>query len=117
MVKAPSTKKSHLQQSQNSLFFESTRHFDYLQPEKPSVPSRLPRIPDAKRAPKALLIEAPQARSAVRKPSSFCLYLEKLQDMLFGIAVQLYHRERRNTAPGKNAASTNPIKKRKIRAA
>jgi hypothetical protein len=42
MVKAPSTKKSH------------------LQAEKPSVPSRLPKIPDAIRAPNALLIELPQ---------------------------------------------------------
>jgi hypothetical protein len=37
--------------------------------------------------------------------------------MLFGDIGKLYHRERRKIAPGKNAASTSPSMKRKIRVA
>jgi hypothetical protein len=87
MVKVPSTKKSHLQQkNQNSFTSQKYVHFrSDLQAVKPNVPSRLPKIPDAKRAPKALLIEAPQERSAVRNPSSLGLYLEEFQYVLFRV--------------------------------
>ena len=53
-------------------------------------------MPEAMSDPKALLIKLPQERTAVRTPSSD----------------RLYHFDNRNKAPGKNAASTKPRKKR-----
>ena len=53
-------------------------------------------MPEAMSDPKAFEMMFPQYRSAVRVPSS----------------LRLYHFEMRKSAPGKNAASTKPRKKR-----
>jgi hypothetical protein len=72
----------------------------YLHAAYPKTPSIESRIADAIREPNALLIMMPHDRMAVLSPNS----------------LGLYHLERRNKAPGKNAASTNPMKNRVRRA-
>jgi hypothetical protein len=67
-----------------------------LHAARPSFPSMLSNIFDARSVPKALLIMPPQESSAVRLPISF----------------RLYHFDKRKIAPGKKAASTNPKKNR-----
>ena len=68
----------------------------HLQAAWPNLPSIPFKMPDAIRLPNALLMRFPHVRMAVRNPSS----------------VRVYHLERRNKAPGKNAASTKPRKNR-----
>lgn len=89
-------KNNHLHSTLVSPFWQFRLGSAYLQAECPSFPSIPSRMPEAIREPKALLIRLPQERTAVRTPSSD----------------RLYHFDNRNKAPGKNAASTNPRKKR-----
>lgn len=99
IVRAPSIKKSHLslQECHEYLLRHELEPVKtHLQAACPSLPSIPSRMPEARRAPKALLIRLPQERSAVRSPSS----------------LRVYHFDKRKRAPGKNAASIKPRKKR-----
>jgi hypothetical protein len=71
-----------------------------LQAAWPSFPCIPLKMLEAMSEPKALLMRRPHASSAVRSPSSECLY----------------HFDRRKRAPGKKAASTKPRKNRVRRA-
>lgn len=88
----------------------------YLHAACPSLPCIPLKIPDAINAPNALLIMFPQYKIAVRSPSSSRLYHFESRNCIFQKSIILTQcvdtANERTNAPGKNAASTNPRKKR-----
>lgn len=73
-VRAPSTKKSHLQGGEIVNHINLNVRQTHLHPAKPPTPSNPSKAPEAINDPNALLIRLPEARYAMRWESSVRVY-------------------------------------------